>query len=405
MVSDPSRTRDRIRGWAVNNELARLIGAIDPSRIGALALEWVSVPSPTGHTRAISERFANHYRRLGFDVESFFDVPDAPGVAARRNMGSKGLTLQLDGHIDHIPVDHAPPTLVDGVIHGRGACDMKGPLAALAEAVRVIVESGLRLKGSLLCTTHGTHEAPYGYGEGLSAMIRRGVHGDAVLVAEGPSDYIALAGRGSAIYDLRITRPGTVEHELRCPAETPAWAAVRAAAEIERMRAELTAGPVRPYVGTESIFLGQLHVGDFYNRVPTEAYLQGTRRFFATHPSSEVRRELDERLRPVVEGAGCSLAMGFQLVREGFEVSADERLVHALRQAMTDVDGREPEYGAFAAVGDVSLFVAEAGVPAVYAGADDATAHADRECVSLDKLVRAARVYLLTIINYLGLEE
>jgi len=387
------------------NSTTELINAIDPQRIARLAMEWISVPSPTGHTREVSDLFAAYYRRLGFDVETFFDVPEAPGVAARRVMDAGGPTLQLDGHIDHIPVDHAPPALTDGVVHGRGACDMKGPLAALAEAVRVIVQSGLRLRGTLLCTTHGTHEAPHGWGEGLSAMIRRGVHGDAALVAEGPDAYIALAGRGSAIYDLHITRPGQGAHELRHRGGSPVWAAVRAAAEIDRMRAELAAGPARPYVGHESIFIGQVHAGDFYNRVPTRAYIQGTRRFFADHPSADVRRELDGRLRPVVEAAGCHLELHFQPVREGFELSPDEPLVRALRQAMTTVDGREPPFGGMSAVGDVSIFVTQARIPAVYAGADSETAHADREFIALDKLVRAARVYLLTVLNYLGLAE
>jgi acetylornithine deacetylase/succinyl-diaminopimelate desuccinylase-like protein len=391
--------------YIVQTKVAELLDTIDPDRIVRLAMDWLSVPSPTGHTRQASELFAQYYRDLGFVVETYPDYPDAPGVAARWAARAEGPTLQLDGHIDHIPVGHPPPTMIDGVIHGRGACDMKGPLAALAEAVRVIVQAKVPLRGGLLCTTHGMHEAPHGWGEALSAMVRRGVHGNAALVAEGPSDYIALAGRGSAIYDLHITRQGQVEHELHCNHETPAWAAIRAGAEIERMRAELAAGPARPYVGPESIFIGQVHVGDFYNRVPTEAYVQGTRRFFSNHPSADVRRELEARLRPIVEAAGCRLKLDFQLVREGYEVSPDERLIQSLRRAMTAVDGREPPYGAMSAVGDVSIFVNEAKIPAVYAGADLSTAHADREYIRLDKLVRAARVYLLTIVNYLGAAE
>jgi len=389
----------------LNSRWRQLLESVDRERIARLAMEWLSISSPTGHTRRVSEAFAGHYRDLGFDVEVFDDVPDAPGVAARWTPVPGGRTLQLDGHIDHVPVEHAPARIVGGEIHGRGACDMKGALAALAEAVRVVVTSGLPLKGNLLCTTHGTHEAPDGYGEGLIAMIRRGVHGDAALVAEGPSDTIALAGRGSAIYELNITREGDVEHELVCAHPTPAWAAIRAAAEIDRMREELQAGPEQPFVGRESIFVGQMHVGDFYNRVPTRAYLQGTRRFFPDHPSGRVRQELESRLRPLVEKAGCKLDLGWRLVREGFRVSPDDPLVVALRAAMTAVDGKEPPFGGIYVVADGSIFVAEAKIPAVYAGAGGTTAHADREFIALDDLVRAARMYVLTILNYLGLSE
>ncbi|HIE52504.1 MAG TPA: M20/M25/M40 family metallo-hydrolase [Armatimonadetes bacterium] len=77
-------------------------------------------------------------------------------------MGREGRILQLDGHLDHIPREHAPPVRTETEIVARGACDMKAGLAALTEAAQVLAEHGSSLPGGLLLTVHGLHEAPPG---------------------------------------------------------------------------------------------------------------------------------------------------------------------------------------------------------------------------------------------------
>ena len=47
----------------------------------------------------------------------------------------------------------------------------------------------------------------------------------------------------------------------------------------------------------------------------------------------------------------------------------------------------------------------KAGIPAVAHGAGSTTAHADLEWVDLDDVARTARVFIVTILDYLGLEQ
>ena len=51
-------------------------------------------------------------------------------------------------------------------------------------------------------------------------------------------------------------------------------------------------------------------------------------------------------------------------------------------------------------MGDASLYVNDADVPAVYYGPAYRTAHSDDERVAVSDLVRAARIYACTIIDF-----
>ena len=271
---------------SILNELST---RIDPERLAQTTLELVRIPSPTGRTRRMAEAFARIYGSLGCEVDILDEVAgappgsDAPSVAARLRGGGTGPVLHFDGHADTVPVEHSPPEFANGVVHGRGAADMKGGLASVMEMVRVFRAAGIELPGDLLMTVHGLHEAPTGHGEGLVALIDAGYRGDVAIVAEGPPDCLPIAGRGMAIFNVAVTGPAASTHENETPPGTPhplvAAGELLTALEGERLR---LSQETRPHVGCETIFVGQVHGGDFYNRFPTSCSLQGTRRYFET---------------------------------------------------------------------------------------------------------------------------
>jgi len=389
----------------------RLCDAVNEARIGQTALELVSIPSPTGFTREATRYFETAYRELGCEITRIDGIKgspsgtDAPSVAARLRGTGAAPTLQIDGHIDTIPAAHAPASLVDNVLSGRGASDMKGGLAAVMEAARVLREVRVQLPGDLLLTTHGLHEAPTGHGEGLLALISEGLHGAAAVVAEGPVDELAITGRGMAIFTITVKTTGKSGHENDTPPNTPhplvAAADALRALEAERVRLQRT---MRPYVGSETIFFGQLHGGDFYNRFPVEATIQGTRRYFDDHDFQDVRKEMEAILARVAEDTGTTITLDLDRIRDGFRVSENERIVHAFRWSYRTLNGKGPPLGAFKSVADVSLLVQAAGIPAVFCGNRGTGAHADREEVDVRELVHQTRMLLGIIVAYFGLE-
>lgn len=392
--------------------LESLIERIRADRLAQTALDLVRIPSPTGKTREAAGYFAEVYRKLGCEVTILTDIPNAPGgsdapsVAAWFRGAGTGPTLQFDGHTDTIATPHPdPPDVRDGVLTGRGAADMKGGVAAAMEAVRVLKDAGITLPGDLLLTTHGLHEAPIGHGEGLEALIARGLHGDAAVVVEGPCDELAVAGRGMAIFNITVRGPETSTHENETPVDTPhplfATGDLLIALERERLRLRAVE---RPYVGAETLFIGQVHGGDFYNRFPTACHLQGTRRYFADHSFSEVQNEFEAILDRVARRTGTKISVQWDRIRDGYEVSSEERIVQAFQKAYRALNGVEVPLGGFRSVADVSIFVQNAGTPAIFCGNRGAGAHADREVVPIGELVRQTKHLLGIIVYYYGLQ-
>jgi acetylornithine deacetylase/succinyl-diaminopimelate desuccinylase-like protein len=378
---------------------------VDAARLQQLTLDLVRIRSHTGDSREVAAAYARSLQAIGLEVELVRDFPHSPCVVARLKGKRGGRTLELNGHLDTVPLPHAAPHIADGVIYGRGSADMKGGLAAMAEAARVLREAGVSLAGDLLLVAHGLHEAPAAYGEDIRALVQRGIKGDAVIITELGSDALPVIGLGSASIDITVSRAGEPTHELLTAPGTPhpILAAVRLVNLIQDRNAGLAHHPL-PRVGSESYFLGILQGGDFFNRVPTSCRIVGLRRYGPDTSFAQVQGEMQEMARRVEQETGAAIRLGLTRVRDGFRVAEDEPVVVALRDAYQEVTGRELPLVGSRMVGDASVFTRDGGVPAVYHGPKGTGAHADVESVPVAELVRAAQVYVLTALRYLGIQ-
>lgn len=384
--------------------LERALQNISANRAAALTLELVSIPSPTGSTVAVSERFAMELREIGLEVEVFRRYPETPVVIGRYRGTGGGPTLILNGHLDTVPIPHPEPERRDGRVYGRGAIDMKGPLAAGVEAIRAAAESDLRFRGDVVICAHGLHEAPGGHAEDLIAALQEGaVRGDAALVLEIGHDALPLAGLGSGIYQAHFRRPDPVTHELMTPEGTPhpAFAVAEAVLALREFNLALRSKPWE-LAGPESVFIGQVHSGDFFNRFSNDAWVEGTRRYSPEMTADQAATELRDLLQPIADRHGLQLDFRFERVRDGFRTPADHPLVSALREAFTAETGAELPITGIKIVADAPVFAKVGGIPCLYHGLDGEGAHGDLESVAEAELGRAARVYLRTMAAFAG---
>jgi len=379
------------------------LNQIDGRRAAALGLDLARIDSPTGETRAVAERFAAELRGLGLEVDLFRDFPATPVVIASLP-GEGPRTLIFNGHLDTVPIPHAAPAIEGDRLTGRGTFDMKGPLASVIEMLRAASEAGLRFPGRIAVIAHGLHEAPGGRSEDLIAAIRAGrIAGDAVIVCETGAAALPVIQLGMGIFQATFRREGDATHELQTALGTPhpAFAAAEALLALEALGERLAAVPL-PYVGSETVFTGQAHCGDFYNRFPVAAQIEGTRRYAPERTADEAAAELRALLDPIAARRGLALELTFSKVRDGCRIDAEHPLARALRAAYAGVTGRQLPLCGNRVVADASIFANDAGIPAVYHGPAGEGAHGDRESVPIAELERAARVYLLAAWNYLN---
>jgi acetylornithine deacetylase/succinyl-diaminopimelate desuccinylase-like protein len=371
---------------------------VDADRLAALAFELVGTPSPTGDTAAVARLYGERLSELGMEVELLDEAfPATPIVVGRLRGGEPGPTVVLNGHLDTVPIAHEPARLESGTLVGRGSADMKGALASAAEAVGMIAARG-SFPGEVVVVAIGLHEAPGGRGEDLSYLL--GEHGftaDLAIVCELGGHVLPVAHMGQATMEITLSRPGMATHELQTPAGTPhpLFAAGRVIETIAALRTRL-AEVDHEWVGAETVFLGEVHGGDFYNRHPISCRIVGTRRWAPGARVEDVEAGLREALAPLGDETGCDIDLDFRLVRDSYRIDPAHPLVRALRDGYRDVTGEDLELVGVKVVADGAIFH-HAGVPTVYHGPVGSGAHADVESIEVAELERAAAVYVRTL--------
>ena len=151
---------------------------------------------------------------IGFKVSRMVmtedGTPDIENLYAR--LDGNGPHLMFAGHTDVVPVgaegdwSHPPFSgeIVDGMLYGRGAVDMKGGIACFVAAVARIMRDNGRLPGSISLLITGDEEGPAvnGTTKLLDWAVSKGERWDACLVGEPTNpdqigDMIKIGRRGS----------------------------------------------------------------------------------------------------------------------------------------------------------------------------------------------------------------
>lgn len=380
---------------------AAIAAGIDRQRLIDTAVALVGTPSPTCSAGPAAAKLAEILSADGFEVERpEADWPESPAVVVRFAGGEGGRTLQFNGHLDTVHLPFAAPRVEDGVLSGSGAADMKGGIAAAVEALRCLRDTGLLRRGGILLTAHDQHEGPWGDGRQVEALIRDGCVGDGVLIPEYLADRLPGAGRGLAIFEVRLRRTGEPVHEVLRVGAVPD--VIAAGAElVQRLRAlDATVGVHQhPVSGRDSVFVGQFEAGEIYNQAPVQCRVCGTRRWVAQGAAGAAREQLFEVVQGVAEAAGIAAELDFEVMGDAFEIDPDEPLVGALQSAVADFSGGKLPWGDKPFLDDGNRF-AGAGITSITHGPTSTGAHTVHEQVPVDELERVARVYALTALRF-----
>lgn len=391
----------------MQDNVDRIARAVNRQRLLETAQKLVGIYSPTGQAKAALDCLAEILRCDGFVVERHAAAyAQAPAVVVRWQGKNPGKTLQFNGHLDTVHLPFVPPSVHGDLLKGSGSSDMKAGTAAAVEALRALRDADALDAGAILLTAHDLHESPWGDGRQLNQLIADGNVGDAVLLPEYLSDVLPVIGRGGLTWLATIKRDGSPVHEVMRPDEPNV---IAVGAELTRRILDLDQrlkDKTHPLAGRESAFIGQIHGGQIFNQYPQECWLEGTRRWLPeTQRAPEIKRadveiELRALTLALANETGTNIRLDINLMRDAF-VLPDHPFVDAFQRAyMTISKGRPLPTGAKPFCDDGNSFWALAHVPAITHGPKAGGAHTLDEWVSIDDLVRVAKVYALTALEF-----
>ena len=361
----------------------------DPLPLAQALIRCASVtPADAGAQSVLGDAL----RQLGFTV-----TPLRYGAIENlfARIGTGGPHICFAGHTDVVPVgaanwrsDPFAAEVRDGVLYGRGACDMKGGIAAfVAAAAQHLADGAPRGSISLLITGDEEGAAVDGTVRVLEWMAAHDQIPDFCIVGEPTcpvtlGDMVKIGRRGSL--NAKITVHGTQGH-VAYPhrADNPVHRLLRAAAALTA--APLDAG--NDWFEPSSLQFTSIDVGNAVtNVIPASASAMLNIRFNSDHTGAA----LSKWLRAVVSQHAERFDLDISISGESF-LTQPGGAVETLRRAIVDVSGVDPKLDTGGGTSD-ARFIARY-CPVAEFGLVGATMHHTDERVPVAELRDLARIY------------
>ncbi|GAA1585750.1 ArgE/DapE family deacylase [Kribbella sancticallisti] len=422
-----------------------VLDAVDDGRIVAELRELVQIPSVDGTAAEVDIQgwCARKLAELGMEVDHWqLDLPaitadpEFPGMEVERTeawgcVGTLGQTapgqaapgqaapgratpgLVLNGHVDVVPVgdlalwpdaDPFSARITDGIMWGRGTCDMKGGLAAILGAVAAITAAGVTLKKPLAVHTVVGEEDG---GLGAFATLKRGHTGDACLIAEPTAGGVIPANAGSLTFRLEI--PGLATHgstRTRGVSAIEKFELVNralAALEIER---NLDPHPLLKHLDLANpLSVGTIQAGDWASTVPDLLVAEGRYGVRLGEPVDEARQAFEHAIAEAcatddwLRDHPVKITWPGGIFASGLLPEGDPLLEDTLQAATAAGASAVPEVLGGPYGSDLRQYAA-AGIPTLQYGPGDVRyAHATDEHVPLAEVLHCARAYALLAVR------
>jgi len=371
----------------------------------AYAQRLIACESVTPATGAVFDALEQMLVPLGFTVERFIsgegDTNPAHGAPVENLFAiraASGGHFAFAGHVDVVPPgngwtsDPFVPEIKGDLLHGRGAVDMKGSIAAFVAALHDIPKDA----GTISLIITGDEEGPAIHGTRalITHMQARGSIPDYCLVGEPTSvnrlgDMMKIGRRGSV--NMWISVAGTQGH-VAYPhlADNPIPRLIAILAEIEA----ITLDEGTDWFQASNIEVTDLIVGNkATNVIPAKAEARLSIRFNDLQNGDA----LVLRLRALVERHGGNLTA--MISGEAF-LTPPGAFSAAIAEAVEAVVGIAPEASTTGGTSDARFLTKIC--PVVEFGLCNATMHKLDEAVAIADLTALTEIYRRVALKMLA---
>ena len=369
----------------------------------ALSKALINQPSVTPEDLNCQPMMIDMLEPLGFECETM-QFEDVRNLWARK--GQAGPLVCFAGHTDVVPTGpveewtHPPfaAKVVDGMLHGRGAADMKGSIAAFMVATERFVKKHPNHKGSIAYLITSDEEGPSinGTVKVIEALEARNEKIQMCIVGEPSSttlcgDTIKNGRRGSlgAVMTVKGIQGHVAYPHL---AKNPIHLAMPALTEMTQEEWDQ---------GNDFFPATTFQISNFNggtgatNVIPGAAEIVFNFRF-----STELtEQELKDRTHAIMDKYGFDYHIDWKLSGHPF-LTAEGSLVEAAVKAIKDVTGINTELSTSGGTSD-GRFIAPTGAQVLELGPINATIHQVNEHVSVNDLEQLTVIYERTLENLL----
>ncbi len=364
-------------------------------QILSLAQHLIQRPSISPNDEGCQQLIAERLQAVGFNIE-WLPFGDTLNLWATHGEGEPCLVFA--GHTDVVPVGDEnawtyPPfeaNIVDNILYGRGAADMKGSLAALVVAAENFVKNNPNHAGkiALLITSDEEAAAKDGTVKVVETLMARNEPIHYAVVGEPSSgkvlgDVIKNGRRGSITAELYIEG---VQGHVAYPhlAENPVHTSLGFLTELTTYQWDNG----NEFFPPTSLQIANIKAGTGSNNViPGELYVQFNLRYCTEVTDKVIKSKVSEMLQK----HSLKHRISWNLSGKPF-LASNGKLVQAAQQAVKNVTKITPRLDTSGGTSD-GRFIALMGAEVVEFGPLNATIHKVNECVNVDDLGKCGEVY------------
>ena len=344
--------------------------------IEKLLKNLIKISSISGQEKEIARFVFNYFKSKGLKPKLLL------GNNVYCEIGKGKKTLLLNSHLDTVPPSSSwtikpfKAKMLNGKIYGLGACDTKGNLATMMEAMIDLNKSKTELKGRVifLATDNEENRKP----SGLEILIKK-INCDAIVIGEPTDLNICISEKGFA--KLKIISKGRAAHAAFGKKDFNA--VYKAAKDIEALN-KLEFKKKHKFLGLPSIQVTMINGGIVSNMIPDSCEFILDIRSTPIYPNDYLINLIKKKVSSEVEVVSNRIFPK--------ETNVKEKIVQAAKKSAP-----KSKIAGFLAVSDFAF----TDKPGIILGAGSLKqAHSPNEFVKISQLKEVKEIYKKTIQKY-----
>ena len=342
--------------------------------------------------------FENCLLNLGLETKSHVVSDGRKNVWGVLKGKGIGPTILLAGHLDTVGVqgykDPFLPRIEGDKIYGRGACDMKGGLAAILETIRNLIKIKIPLNGDVIVAGIVDEE------DAMIGSKHFGQYGpkiDFAIVAE-PTDLI-ICPRHKGQICFCVKTLGLAAHSSMPENGINAiYHMTMAIQKLKELAEDLTQREIDPISGNPSLSVGVIRGGTHHSAVPDFCEIEIDRRIVFGESKESVMSEIIEifeELKNKIPDFNYEISDP-RLFVSPLKTSQQSPLITSIEKATREVVSKASKIKTLPGSTDAPNFNCEA---VIFGAGNLKQCHSLSEYINIDELIQAVKIYVKTVLS------